>query len=101
MIAGAADVLKWLRAVQARPELTHAERCAAFALALRINGHTGRLNPSKSTVGADSGTSETVAKRTIAKLQAAELVAVEGSNGRTSNSYALTLPEAPNPAATG
>ena len=91
------DVLRWLRAVQAEPGLTLAERSVALALALRVNGQTGQCNPSKATLGGDSHTSETVAKRALVKLAALGLIAVESSNGRTSNRYRLTL----NPATSG
>ena len=97
MIASAPDVLRWLRAVQARAELTPAHRCVAMALALRVNGKTGLLCPSKAQLQEDTQLSEFPVRQAVAALRGFGLLAVDQSNGRTANRYSLTIPRTPMP----
>lgn len=83
-----AEIMQWLRQMQAAP-LTTAASKVGLAIALRINARDGTCFPSKACLAADTWLSEPTIRRAVAALVKAGLLDVEFSAGRTTNRYRL------------
>ena len=84
----------WQAMAVARKDLTSAFKSIAWVLALHRNVDSGRCDPSFKTLGDESGTSESTAKRAIARFERLGMIAVERTAGGNnhSNHYRLTMP---------